>query len=273
MTKNELKQYILTEFGYPVVKVELHDDHLTNAIDFARSKYIKWAVGNATQETWFTLVLSGGQSEYELPSGVTEVIDIEDSSSDDGSGGINTLFSYQNYLYNTGAMGFLNNSSQGGILDMHTTMEFLDLLDTYTADKYSWIYHSFTNKIKIYPAPDTGNTRTLVAVDGSETTVDSPGYIMIRSFMIDGSNLTTDASQPFNNWLYDNDWIKEYATAKAKEVLGYIRRKFANFGSIGNIGISLDGDTLVSEAKDEMQQLEETLRMEECFEGGYICVS
>jgi hypothetical protein len=73
-------------------------------------------------------------AEYELPSGVTEVITCKDI--DSSGGGINTLFSTQNFLYNSGALNFLNNIGQYSILDYHMTLDYLDLIDQYTPDYY-----------------------------------------------------------------------------------------------------------------------------------------
>ena len=42
-----------------------------------------------------------------------------------------------------------------------------------------------------------------------------------------------------------------------------IRRKFSNFSSIGNTGIQLDGDSLVSEGKEEKERLEDQLQTRE----------
>ena len=60
--------------------------------------------------------------------------------------------------------------------------------------------------------------------------------------------------------------------AECKILLGMIRRKFAQFNSIGNIGISLDGDQLVQEGKEEKDRLEETLRTEEGYDGYPIII-
>lgn len=57
--------------------------------------------------------------------------------------------------------------------------------------------------------------------------------------------------------------MQDYSLACAKETLGMIRRKFSNFSSIGNEGISLDGDSLIGEAKEEKDKLEERLRQDE----------
>jgi hypothetical protein len=46
-----------------------------------------------------------------------------------------------------------------------------------------------------------------------------------------------------------------------------IRRKFSNYNSIGNTGIALDGDSLVSEGKEEKQELFEELSTNESYDG------
>jgi hypothetical protein len=50
--------------------------------------------------------------------------------------------------------------------------------------------------------------------------------------------------------------------------LGHIRRKFSNgSGSIGNVGITLDGSELLSEGKEEKDKLEEELDEKYAFDG------
>jgi len=50
-------------------------------------------------------------------------------------------------------------------------------------------------------------------------------------------------------------------------MLGRIRTKFAQFASIGNTGIALDGDALLSEGIEEKRELKETLQLEEVWDG------
>jgi len=76
--------------------------------------------------------------------------------------------------------------------------------------------------------------------------------------------------EEFKESLYGETFVQDFATAMCKKTLGLIRRKFASFSSIGNQGISLDGDSLISEAIQEMEILKEQLMNEECHEGGYI---
>ena len=86
--------------------------------------------------------------------------------------------------------------------------------------------------------------------------------------MIEGSSYDEDfATGDSDGYFYTSDWILDYSTALCKITLGMIRRKFANFTSIGNMGISMDGDTLVSEGKEELERLEESLKTEEVYDG------
>lgn len=268
MTKVSLSEKIKKRLGYPVIKVELDESQIFDQIDYARSKWIKWAVGNATQEVYFTIMLSAGQNNYDLPIGVTEVINYETSVGGTSSG-INTLFTIDNFLYNQGMFEALYSTTGRGytIISYHIARDFLETLRRYTPDKYNWKYHRYTNQLEIHPAPSTGNSLNVTNDDGVVVTVDSPGFILLRAFMIQGSTYDNWEDGDSNTNFYEDLWILDYATALCKIILGNIRNKFANFTSIGNMGISLDGDSLISEGKEEKENLETTLREEEVFEG------
>jgi len=64
MTKIDLAEKIRRRFGYPLVKVELTETQIFDAIDYARNKWIKWATGQSTHEVFFTIPLSGGQNFF-----------------------------------------------------------------------------------------------------------------------------------------------------------------------------------------------------------------
>jgi hypothetical protein len=64
ITKQQLAQKIKRRLGWPMIKVEIDNTQIYDAIDYARDKFIKWAVGQATNEVFFTLALSGGQTIY-----------------------------------------------------------------------------------------------------------------------------------------------------------------------------------------------------------------
>jgi hypothetical protein len=261
MKKTQLAERIKRKLGYPMVKVELDPTQIADAIDTARKKFVKWAAGNATHETFFTIMLSGGQTIYELPVGVTEVMAYTSTGI---SSGINTLFTIDNFLYNQGMYEALFNYDSTGysMISYHIARDFLETVRKYTPDKYSYKYHQYTNQLEIQPAPPTGNSLT---IDGR--IYDSPGFILLRTMMLESATLPGYSEENTFENFYGYDWMLDYATAECKIMLGLVRRKFANFASLGNVGISLDGDSLVSEGKEEKDALEEKLKLEEVYEG------
>ena len=70
---------------------------------------------------------------------------------------------------------------------------------------------------------------------------------------------------PFANLPYNNinsigkQWIRKYALAISKEMLGQIRGKFATIPIPGN-DITLNASDLLSQAKEEQQALKEELK-------------
>jgi hypothetical protein len=272
--KTELADRIKRRLGYPMIKVELHDDQITDSINFARNKFIKFAAGQATQEVFFTMMLSAGQYLYDMPDGTVEVISYDSSAS--SMGGINTLFTLGNFLYSQGMFGLLNpgNSESGySLIGYHIAIDFLETLHRYTPDSYRAKYHKAANILEIQPPPASGNYLTFTDDEGNDTTYDSPGFVLVRAMMIDGSTLPDwQGVDSLDSGVFESQWVEDYATARAKMVLGMIRRKFASFSALGNQGATLDGSDLVSEAKEEMAALEDKLRLEETYIGWPIIV-
>ena len=249
--KSDLVERIKRNLGYPLVKIELDAAQINDAIDYTRARFIRWAAGQATQEYYFTLMLSAGVTMYDLPGRVVEVLGYNIAS----TGSIHTLFTIDNYLYNQGMydMMFMRGGGSGyTLISYHIARDFLDTVRRYTVDAYNFKYHRYTNQLEIQPPPPSGGT---VYVTGAGYS--SPGYVLVRSYQIEG--LDTD--------IYETMWVQDYATAYCKRTLGRIRSKFANFSGIGQTGISLDGDALISEATAEMEKLDEQLRLEESWEG------
>jgi hypothetical protein len=274
-SKSDLAELIKRRLGFPVIKVELTQQQIYDTIDYSKYKWVKWGAGNSIVETYFTTLLLAGQNFYDLPIGVVDIVDYDDQGSDYG---INTLFTVENFLYTRGIFNpaMFSGGSGHSLISYHVALDFLKTLDRYTPSLYNYKYHKYTNQLEVHPQPPSGNALLLTDENGKETTYDSPGFVLIRSYMIEGSHYGGMESDPKQStWkrgdsdehFYTSDWIFDYALAECKLVLGRIRSKFANFTSIGNIGIGLDGDTLLQEGTTEKERLDETLRLEESHEG------
>jgi len=168
MTKSDLAEKIKRRLGAPMIKVEIDSSQLFDAIDYARSKFIKWAVGQATQETFITVMLSAGQYVYDLPIGVTEVVSYEDREGTYGD--INTLFTIDNFLYNQGAFDMLLNTTGDNysMISYHIARDFLETVQRYTPSTYNYKYHRYTNQLEIHPAPPSGSSLSALNTDGEQ---------------------------------------------------------------------------------------------------------
>ncbi len=283
LSKGELADRIKRRLGAPVIKVELTTEQIYDSIDYARHKWIKWGVGNSIVETYFTTLLLAGQNFYDLPLGVVDIVEFDDRG---GGSGVNTLFTVDNFLYSRGVYDSLiwTGGNAYSLISYHLALDYMKTVDRYTPSEYNYKYHKYTNQLEVQPAPASGSGNVTIKDEtGQETTYDSPGFLLLRSYMIEGSHYAGMETQNQNsNWkrdetdlnsstsnsnFYTSDWVFDYALAECKIILGRIRSKFAQFNSIGNIGISLDGDTLLQEGITEKERLDETLRLEESYEG------
>ena len=117
------------------------------------------------------------------------------------------------------------------------------------------------NKLRIYPTPDGTNpdkfwVRFRTAEDAFEEEAD-------RKYGADGVNNMN--ALPFPNIPYENinsigkQWIRRFALALSKEVLGQVRSKLGSIPIPGN-DVTLNGSALLSEAKEEQTTLREELK-------------
>jgi hypothetical protein len=127
---------------------------------------------------------------------------------------------------------------------------------------YSYELHN--NHLTLYPTPDgrfTDNYWVKFTIERNAWEDDPDG---IRESGVDGINNIN--SLPFDNIAYSSinaigkHWIRRYALAVSKEMLGQIRGKFGGSIPIPGDNITLNSSDLLSQAKDEKTTLVEELK-------------
>jgi len=124
---------------------------------------------------------------------------------------------------------------------------------------YSYEIHN--NKLRIYPIPDgfTNYIWVNFSIDTDPWTEDADRETGVKCI----NNMNT---LPFENIPYQNinsigkHWIRRYALALCKEMLGQIRGKFGNSIPIPGDNVSLNAGELLGQAKDEQDALKEELK-------------
>ena len=126
--------------------------------------------------------------------------------------------------------------------------------------KSSYSFELVNNKIRIFPLPkdsDAGgkiyfhyykrNDRNDVTISKTTGKVSDPSNIPYK--FITYTNINS----------MGRNWIRKYTLALAKELLGIIRSKYASM-PLPNGEVSLDGEALKSEGREEKANLSEELK-------------
>jgi hypothetical protein len=124
----------------------------------------------------------------------------------------------------------------------------------------NYSYRVTGTKIRIFPSPTAVNPLKLWVRVGFESNPMSPA---VPDASISGvSNLS---NVPYGNFVYSRvnsmarQWVRQYALALAKELLGMIRSKFGSVPIPGG-ELQLDGSDLKSSAKEEKDKLRTDLK-------------
>jgi hypothetical protein len=133
----------------------------------------------------------------------------------------------------------------------------------YTRNSH-WSYELHNNKVRVFPIPVSGSSYPdkfwIEFVAGGVDTWDEQSD---RKEGVEGiNNMNT---LPFENIPYKNinaigkQWIRRFTLALSKEMLGYVRSKFASIPIPGN-DISMNGGDLISQGKEEQTVLRDELK-------------
>lgn len=231
--REQIKEYVLTMLGAPVLPLELDEQQLENAIDFALQIFEDYAPAEYFQ--WYTFYTTPGQSVYNLPPDVgfvrqisyKETANYAFSSSD--LGGVIPLEYMGAGAYGSIAGGV--NPQQpvwGKMSDWVMYKQYEDMYNRISSQQGGWEWLAGYNTIKLYPVPYRAYP---VAVR----------YLQKRTDF----NMVTQAMQ-------------EGALAFAKIILGRIRSRIQNPPG-PNGGIQLDGQQILQEGIEEKKQWQEDL--------------
>jgi len=213
---NDFVSYIRLMLGSPVVNIEVADEQIVQLVEDCTDIFLRYTYGDATYKDAITINISAGVSAYQLPSYVSNVLEINGNNSD---ADINRLFSVQhevlyNQFYNGGVVGNGGGmeANMGGaysIGSFNMSMMYLADISNTFMKQYTCQYSNNTNTLRIYPTPEISHPSMLI-IWRTENPTD----------------------------LYNNILLKKLATAKVKILWGEILGKFGQIGLPGGGTIS-----------------------------------
>ena len=224
--RNDIIKEIRLLLGDGMIDIELDPEHYDVAIDVAISK-VRQRSENAVEEDFYAMELQEDVAEYTLPEEIIEVKQIWHRSFGHGiSGGVDMdpfELAYANSYF------FMNNHI-GGIATFDFFAQYREALNRVAATDINYIWNPVTKKLKLLRRMRANETVLVhVHLERNE-----------EQLMVDP---------------YLKSWIRDYALAYCKRMLGEARGKFSALpGAQG--GVTLNGAEMKAEADAMIEKLE-----------------
>ena len=227
--KQKAIDYIRTMLGDGMIDVELDPVHYNTALTRALMKY-RQRSQNSVEESFGFLTLQSDVNEYTLAPEVMQVRQVFRRSigSRTGGGDGGTLFEPFNLAYSNTYL--LASSNMGGLSTYYMFASYQKEVGKMFGSYINFDWNPTTKRLRITQRP-RGEENVLLWMYNQR-----PDYILFQDN-------------------FAGIWIKDYALANCKVMLGEAREKFATIASPQG-GTSLNGTALKAEGKAEMEALE-----------------
>lgn len=228
--RTNLVRQIELNLGSQMVDVELDIEHLNQAITIGIEKLRQQSDGANLEKDIF-LHITPGVTEYTLPEEVQEVRRLyRRGVGAYTNGGVNfdpvDAAFYNIYL--------LQPNRSGGLATWDFYNQFLETTERVFASQYNFTWDVNSKKLTIIRRP-MSNEEVVVRV-----------YVQ-------------KSDDDIINDVYTGPWLRSYATAMSKYMLGEARDKFPGGFPGPNGSVTLNGATIKQEAQVEMDKLEQQL--------------
>jgi len=230
--RQQVYDYCRTMLGDGMVDVELDPIHYETALNRTLSRF-RQRSPNAVEESYSFLTLEKDKNDYILPA---EIINVQSvfrrTLGSRTGGGTGTNFEPFNLAYTNTYL--LNSTMLGGIATYFMFASYQEMVGKMFGSyiEFQWIPTSRT--LRILQRPFTEGESIMLRCQNYR-----PDFALI-------------------NDIYAGQWIKDYALANCKIILGEARSKFANIAGPGGAG-GLNGTDLKSAGKEEMEKLDKEL--------------
>lgn len=232
--RQEVYDYCKTMLGDGMVDVDLDPKHYELALSRALIKY-RQRSPNSVEESYLFLTLEEDKNDYILPNEVINVQSIyRRSLGSRNSGNSGDLIDPFSLAYTNTYL--LNSTSMGGISTYYLFASYQELVGKMFGNFIEFQWSASTKLLRILQRPlATGEV------------------ILLKC-----QNFKPDTS--IINDVYAKPWIRDYALASCKLMLGEARSKFGSIvGPQG--GTQLNGPALIQAGTSEIEKLEKDLEL------------
>lgn len=238
-SKQSVYDYCKTMLGDGMIDVELDPIHYETALNRALAVF-RQRSDNAVEESYVFHTLRVDQNEYILPREIQQVRQIFrrsiGSRSGGGTGG--TVFEPFNLAYTNTYL--LSSTNMGGLLTYELFAQYQELVGKMFGSFINFSWSPQNRKLIIQQRPRSDEEVLLWVYNVK------PDFAIIDD-------------------TYSGQWIKDYALANCKMMLGQAREKFAQIAGPQG-GSSLNGAAMKAEAQGDLDRL--TKELETLVAGG-----
>jgi hypothetical protein len=232
-TRQPVVDYIKAMLGDGMIDIELDPIHYTTAIDRAFAKY-RQKSANSVEESFAFLTLEQDVNEYTLSQDVIEVRQLYRRSigSRTGGGDTGSLFEPFNLAYSNTYL--LSSSNMGGLATYYAFASYQKMVGKMFGSEIQFTWNASTKRLTIMQRP-RGEETILIWLYNHK-----PDFVLL--------------ADP-----YAGIWLKDYAVAQCKIILGEARSKFAQIAGPQG-GTQLNGDALKTEGLAAIEALEADMK-------------
>jgi hypothetical protein len=239
-----LMKILKGQMGWPQVCVELSEDQFNIAIDNALDEFRRRA-DNAYTHRYIIFTLKQGQQVYYLndprlqTDKIVNIINIHRIS----MLGVSALSTESNVY----AQAFFHQYYTGSMVDVlsiHLSHQLSEVFEKIFAGNLTFTWDEASRQLQIHRRMRFGEEKVLLEV------------VMER----------TENEMMVDRWA--KQWIQGWAHAELKEMLGMIRSKYSSGLPGATGGLSLNGDMLLSEARQDFEELLRQITDYEVGNGG-----
>jgi hypothetical protein len=229
ISRQQVVEYIKNMLGDGMVDIELDPKHYNTAIDRSLAKFRQRSQAS-TEESYGFITLQQDTNEYILAPEVMEVRQCfrRTIGSRTGGGDGGTIFEPFNLAYTNTYL--LSSSNMGGLATYYAFASYQKQVGKMFGSEIDFLYNATTKKLTVMQRP-RGEELLLLWLYNQR-----PDFTLFQD-------------------PYAGIWLKDYALATCKVMLGDAREKFQTIASPQG-GTSLNGTALKAEGKAEMEMLE-----------------
>lgn len=230
-SRQGLKDYCLRRLGYPVIDINVDDAQVEDRIDDALQKYRDYHY-EGTEHVYYKILVSATDlvnKYFTLPESMIGVVRILN---------IDASFSSSN-LFNTRYQMYLNDIYNG-------SMSSIDISEYVSTMRHIETLEQMFSGIKPIRFQRHQN---ILNVDLDWTTLTAGNYIIVDGYKIIDPETYTD--------IYNDAWVKKYATALIKRQWGSNLSKFEGMQLPG--GVTFNGKVIYEEADTELMKMEDEI--------------